>query len=164
MLESQIRERCPKAVPLAETMVQILRGIPGSPPAALQAWYEEACWARAAMEYGLTDLPEEPPVIAARMAGPIIVDEPAGLHGRRVAYDCAPVRMVYMLRIAAKLRMGDHPKPLPRTAPRVERAKLGRWLKEVSWCKAMLWGLGECTAYIEAAVTPPPYVKPAAKP
>ena len=154
MPEKLIRERCPASVRLAETMLTVLREIPGPRPVEDQAWYEEACWARAALEHGMKDLPDSPAVTAARMAAPLVDGEPARLHGLRVARDCAPVRMVYLIYIAAKLRMGEHPKPLPRTAPRAERLKVAEWNIAVSRCEAMLYGLGACEAYMEAAVKP----------
>ncbi|NBR67423.1 MAG: hypothetical protein EBT79_09170 [Actinobacteria bacterium] len=157
MIEVLVRDRCPAAVPRAEAMVSVLREMPGPRLVEAQAWYEEACWARAALEQGVSDLPNMPAVVAARMSAPLVADEPAGLHGLRVARDCAPVRMVYLLYIAAKLRMGDHPKPLPKTAARVERAKVAEWNIAVSRCGAMLYGLGACEAYMEAAVRPPPW-------
>lgn len=158
MLESLVRERYPAAVPLAEAMVAVLRGIPGPRPVEDQAWYEEACWARAAVDAGAKDLPDEAPAVAARMAAPLGLEQ-ARLQGLRVAMDAAPVRMVYLLHIAAKLRMGDHPKPLPRTAPRVERARVAQWNLALSWCSAMLSGIGGCEAYMAEAVKPPPYVR-----
>jgi len=153
MMETLVRDRCPAAVPLAEAMLSVLCEMPGPRPVEDQAWYEEACWARAALAHGMKDLPDSPAVVAARMSAPLVADEPARLHGLRVAADCAPVRMVYLLHIAAKLRLGDHPMPLPKTASRVERAKVAEWNIAVSRCEAMLYGLGACEAYMEAAVT-----------
>lgn len=153
MIEALVREQCPAAVPLAETMVDVLRGIPGPRPANTQIWYEEACWARAALEHGM-DLPDtdEGEVVAARHAGRIIPDEPAGMWGRRVSFDAAPVRMIYLLEIAARLKTGDHPVQLPRTASRKLRSKYVDWRDRVRWCEAMLYGLGTCEAYLESKV------------
>jgi hypothetical protein len=162
MIEALVRDRWPAAVPLAEAMVAVLRDIPGPVAVELRAFYEEACWARAALAHGATDLPEEHvPVVAAFHAGPIVSGEPAAARGRRVAFDAAPVRMVYLLEVAGRLRTGDHPVPLPRTASRVARRAVGEWNLQVRWCEAMLYGLGSCTAWLEAAVTPPPWSPPA---
>lgn len=152
MIEMLVRERCPQAIPLAEGMVEVLHGIPGPRPVHTQVWYEEACWARAAIEYGMTDLPEGAEVVAARHAYKIVEDEPAGMWGRRVSFDFPQVRMIYLLEIAARLRSGDHPVPVPRTGSKKLRAEYKDWNDRVQWCEAMLYGIGTCESYLEKEV------------
>lgn len=152
MIETLVRERCPAAVPLAEVMLSVLRATPGPRPVEAEAWYEEACWARAAIAAGMTELPAEPAVVAARRAGPVVPDEPVSLWGRRVALDAAPVRVVHLVEVAARLRSKDHPAPQPKAASRAARAEAARWAERVRWCEAMLYGLGGCEAYLKEAV------------
>lgn len=152
MLETLVRERCPAAVPLAEEMVSVLRATPGPRPVEDEVWYEEACWARAALYAGMTGLPELPEVAAAQRAGPLVPDEPVSMWGRRVALDAAPVRVVHLVEVAARLRSKAHPVAVPKTASRAARAEAGRWAERVRWCEAMLYGLGGCEAYLKEAV------------
>jgi len=152
MIETLVRERCPAAVPLAEEMVAILQAVPGPRPVETEAWYGEACWARAAIAAGMTDLPDIPQVVAARRAGTMVPDEPVSMWGRRVALDAAPVRVVHLIEVAARLRSKDHPAPQPRTASRAARAEAARWAERVRWCAAMTYGLGGCEAYLKEAV------------
>lgn len=152
MVETMVRERCPAAVPLAEEMVLLLRATPGPRPVETEAWYEAACWARAAFAAGMKGLPEPPEVIAAMRAGPLVPDEPISMWGRRVAQDAAPVRVIHLLEVAALLRLKTHPVPLPRTASRVARAEAARWAERVRWCEAMFYGLGGCEAYLKEVV------------
>lgn len=165
MIEDLVRDRCPTAIRLAEAMVDVLRGIPGPRDADRQSFYEDACWARAAIAAGMpvTEMPPGPAVTAAQRAGPIIPDE--WLWAWRVSTDPAPVRMVYLIEVAAILRLGDHPVPMPRTAPRVLRQEVGRWNRRVAGCADMLRDdLGTCVEYLRGAVTPPPYTRPVTEP
>ena len=152
MIETCVRERCPAAVPLAEEMVVVLRATPGPRLVETEDWYEDACWARAGLASGMTDLPAVPAVIAAVRAGPRVPDEPISLWGRRVALDAAPVRVVHLVEVAARMRSKDHPVAVPRTASRAARAESARWSERVRWCEAMLYGLGGCEAYLKEAV------------
>lgn len=134
-------------------MVGVLQGIPGPRPVHTQIWYEEACWARAAIECGMVfPDPDDAAVVAARHAYQLVDGEPAGMWGRRVSFDFPQVRMVYLLEIAARLRSGDHPAPVPRTGSRKLRAAYNDWCDRVRWCEAMLYGLGTCESYLEAEV------------
>jgi hypothetical protein len=152
MVETRVRKRCPAAVPLAEEMVAVLKAMTGPRPVETEAWYEEACWARAAFIAGMTDLPELPEVIAAMRAGPLVPDEPGSMWGRRVALDAAPVRVIYLLEVAALLRLKRHPVPLSRKASRVSRAAFARWAERVRWTEGMFYSLGGCEAYLKEAV------------
>jgi len=146
-------------------MIDVLRGIPGPRDADRHAFYEDACWARAAIAAGMpvTEMPPGPVVTAAKRASPIIPDE--WLWAWRVSMDPAPVRMIYLIEVAALIRLGDHPVPLPRTAARSLRQDVGRWNRRVAGCTDMLRDdLGTCVEYLRDAVTPPPYTRPVIRP
>jgi hypothetical protein len=81
-----------------------------------------------------------------------VPDEPISLWGRRVALDAAPVRVVHLVEVAARMRLKDHPVAVSRTASRAARAASARWCERVRWCEAMLYGLGGCEAYLKEAV------------
>jgi hypothetical protein len=156
MIETLVRARCSAAIPLAEAMVTVLRELPGPRRADEDAWYAEACWARAAIEQGMSDLPEVPETAAALRAAPLVPGEPVGLWGLRVARDAAPVRLVYLLEVAARLRIGDYPARVPRTASRAARTAVAEWMQRRAWCEGMLYGLGDAEAYLAASVRPAP--------
>jgi hypothetical protein len=156
MIETLVRARCSAAIPLAEAMVTVLREMPGPWRLDEEAWYAEACWARAAIEHGMSDLPDVPETAAALHAAPLVPGEPVGLWGLRVARDAAPVRLVYLLEVAARLRIGDYPARVPRTASRVARTAVADWSHRLAWCEGMLYGLGDAAAYLAAAVRPAP--------
>ena len=156
MIETLVRARCAAAIPLAEAMVRALRELPGPRRVDEEAWYAEACWARAAIAHGMSDLPEIPETAAALRAAPLVPGEPVGLWGLRVARDLAPVRLVYLLEIVARLRTGDYPSRVPRTASRAARTAVADWMQRRAWCEGMLYGLGPAEAYLAAAVLPGP--------
>lgn len=166
MVEATVRARCPEAVPLAEAMIAVLRGIPGPRAVETERWYAAACWARAAFEHGMViaeaesteaaEAADAAAVVAARHASRWCPDEPAGMWGRRVAFDAAPVRVVYLLEIAARLQTGDHPRPLPKTASRTARAAVAAWNERVRWCEAMLYGSERCMRYLAVLLGYPP--------
>ena len=143
--KARIRKQDPAAALLAETMEGLLRGLP-EPDPELQ-WYVEACWWRVALEQGL-ELPDNAAAMAAKRAYKLIPLEPASLWGRRVSGDVAPVRLIYLLEIAARLKLGAHPSAHPKSTSRKLRLEHGRWIERVAWCQAMFHGLGKCEAHM----------------